>query len=175
MPIQTLIKQKTLAELKRDLFVGRKITLISAPDNPKNEKLNLTRFIISTQSNGVTLALNRDDKKDSFLELPKATLLEYVDDEITIYNAGKRALTPQEQAILDHAPSKLPENKEQAERDLLCDGSTTYWLDKRYFQEKKANYLKGMSMENGMRFNFHDKNITDESIKGTISLIYSLE
>ena len=48
--------QKSLADLKRALSLGTQVTLIKAPFEHRN--LNIPRYVVKTQGNGVYFALN---------------------------------------------------------------------------------------------------------------------
>ena len=164
--------QKTLAELKRALAAGTQVTMIKCQYEHRN--LNVPRYVVKTQSNGVQFALNKDDKKGSFFDYPKASLLEFIDDTFTVYTTGSRPLTAQEQSILNNQPSKRAENQKQVETDMLTDGSSMFYADKRYFNDLDAEYLNGHETVKGLRYDRNNKNILDESIKGEALYSYRI-
>lgn len=163
---------KTLSDLKRDLITGKTITMIyNQIDRPN--LLNLTRYIISKNTTGVKIGLQLSDTKGSFLEYPKkASLCEYGGKSLKIYNAGYRPLTEREQEILNNLPSHRKENEERAIQEALSDGSGLYYADKRYLKDLDSEYLSGHEIIRGLKYNYNDKNVMDETIKGTLSLEY---
>jgi hypothetical protein len=167
----------TLADLKRDLKNGTKIVLI----HPNTNKLiGIERYIIKTQTNSVSISPDKEAVKGSWLELPKAKLMEYYRDDkrqvniLHIYEPGYRDLTDEENRILTQRPSSLPENFEDVRHEMLTDGSRFYWLDKKYFQDIDMEYLEGHKMIRGLRYDFNKQMIKDENIKGDLVLSYEI-
>lgn len=163
---------KTLAQLKRDLVIGTKVTLIKSETMPDHRNLNVERFIIKTQGNGITLGLKKDDTKGSGMDYPKATGLEYIDDTFTLYTAGEREMTQQERDIIASAPSNRPENREQLEIEIMTDGSGLFYKDRAYYKEIDAQYLEGFETVRGLRRN--QETILDDKVKGKIDLQYKI-
>lgn len=161
---------KTLADLKRNLKIGVAMTMTKAEG--QNRLIGIKRYIVATQGNGIYLNADKEAKGGSFLDFPKASLLEYDGETLKIFDAGYRDLTPEEQAILDNKPSKRAENQKQAEIDMMTDGSTTFYMDKAYFDEKDANWYwretKGL-------YYVRNGKMRDASIKGTLCLAYKIE
>lgn len=162
---------KTFADLKRDLQVGKKLTMIYS-ENASSRLIGKVREIIATQSNGITLRTDNNAGK-SFLELTCASLTEYDGKTIKIYNIGKRDLTPEEKKILDNEPSRRKENEQQAVNDALSDGSSTYYMDKCYYKENNANWR--YDWDKGLKFDYNERKMYDKKIKGSLSLQYTLE
>ncbi len=167
---------KTFAQLKRDLQVGKKLTMtfnvLAESSEAIASRLNKPRFIVGTQTNGITLSESKDAPKGSFLELPRASLVEYEDNTIKVYDPAIRDLTEQEKDILKNIPSYLPENKEQCERDIMTDTNTTYWLDKRYTKEEDAEW--NWTTSKGLYYMRSEQKMRDASIKGDLSIVYTL-
>lgn len=165
----------TLAQLKRDLQVGKTLTMTYNSIQSGNylERLNKPRKIVKIQSNGIYLEVENTGK-GSFLELPKATLMDYNGKNLTIYETGYRDLTAEEKRIKDNEPSKRLENRQLLENDSMTDGSQMYWADKRYYKELKAEHLEGFKEVRGLYFDFNRQKIRDNSIKGEISLKYTI-
>ena len=163
---------KTLTQLKKDLQIGDKITLIEAPTMPNHRNLNTERYIVKKQGNGVYLSQQRDDKSGSFLEFPNAKLVEYEGDEIRVYDPRKRPLTEEEQLIWDHRPSTREENEEQRKMDALAGTSLMYWANKDYFYKKGMGHFN----ESTSRFIFHrhDMTMIDKQLKGEMVLRYQI-
>jgi len=129
---------KTFADLKRELQTGKTLTMTySSLEN--NRLLNIPRQIIGTQTNGISLKTDNKSGK-SFLSLPCASLTEYDGKIIKIYQPGKRDLTPEEKSILNNEPSNRKENEQIAINDALTDGSSTYYMDKRYYANNNAEW-----------------------------------
>ncbi len=162
----------TLAQLKRDLCKGKSLALVDAPTMPNHKNLNVKRYVVATQGNGVTLSPDVNAPRGSFMELPKASLVEYDGKTVKIYQGGKRLLTEEEQQVIDTMPSHQEANRELAERDIMTDGSTTYWMDKRHTKEHQADWYWETSR--GLRYDFNDKMMWDDSVKGQLELVYKL-
>lgn len=163
---------KTLAELKRELNIGDSITLIEAPTMPTHKWLNVKRFVVKKQGNGVYLSPNKTDTKGSFLEFTNAKLTEYDGKEIRVYQPGNREFTEQEKQALANCPSKRPENKEIVEHDIMCDMSTSYYMDEGYYRELGMSYLHyGRGTK---RVDWSTNTIVDEQIKGNLELRYTI-
>ena len=130
--------KKSLAELKRDAK-GQKIELkmkqagVWADGLP--ERLQGWRRAVNSNSNSITL-LNADGK-ESWLGLECASLVEYTDNSLTIYNAGLRELTAEEQRIMDgwKEKSNTKEFRERQWADAMTDGSSTYWAEVAYYRK----------------------------------------
>jgi adenylosuccinate lyase len=173
------MNMKTLSDLKRDLVVGTQLVMVYNHNTDTSERikslLNVPRYIIKKNTTGVVLSPDKDATKGSHLEYPaKATLCEYTGDTLSIYEAGIRPLTAQEQAIRDNVPSRRKENAEAVHNEMLTDGSGFYWKDKQYYKDNDAEYLAGHETVRGLRYNYNDQNIIDETIKGTLSLKYNI-
>lgn len=162
---------KTFADLKRDLVVGKTLTMTYSSFE-KNKLLNKPRKIIKVQTNGVYLE-TEGTKRGSFLAFPCASLTEYDGKTIKFYRVGKRPLTAQEKALIDNEPSRRLENKQLVKNDLLSDGSTTYYMDKKYYMENNANWR--WDYYKGLRLNFYEMNMYDNKIKGNLDLQYTIE
>jgi hypothetical protein len=153
---------KTFADLKRDLQVGRSLTLTFSGVG-KHKYLDVPRFVVKIQSNGVYLNEDKDATTGSFLDLPRASQVEYFEDgRLNVYEVGKRDLTEEEKSIINNCPSKMPENAERCKIDMLTDGSSMYWADKRYFVSKGREDL----------LHIYKEVIKDNRIKGRLILSY---
>jgi hypothetical protein len=155
---------KTLADLKRALTLGTQVTMITCQYPHRN--LNVPRYVVKTQSNGVEFAVGKDDKRGSFFDFPKASLLDFKDDIFTIYTTGTRPLTEHEQHILDNRPSKRPENQKRVEIDMLSDGTSMYYADERHFKAHNAEYLRGHDTIKGLRYDYNTGMIKDDNLRG---------
>lgn len=162
---------KTLADLKRDLQIGTKLTMTHGI---RNKLVGIPRYVVTKQGNGVSLSEDPKATRGSFLELPRASLVEYDGKTIRVYTTGSRPLTAEEQRILDNEPSKRPENAEHVKMDMMADMNWCYWHDKTYHKENGTEYLSGHETIRGLRYNFNDKTVYDETLKGELSLEYTI-
>lgn len=160
---------KTLADLKRKLQVGTELTMIY--NSVGTKKMPWKRKVIATQSNGVSLIDPTDStSKKSFLEFPKASLLEVTDKGFKIFEAGRRDLTTEEKSII----ANEPKDKKQEEIDLMSDGSAMFWRRKRYYIEKGFEYLYIGDKNKHIDSNDRTK-VIDSSVKGKLSLEYAFD
>jgi hypothetical protein len=159
---------KSLADLKRDITKTKQIILLREPDNPRIfEKIQGTSFKLKKVNGGFT-----------YLEIPKATLLEYDGTTVKIYEPGIRELTAEEQKIRDDEPK----DDEQFRIDMLSDGNTMFYRKQRYYKETGLFYLFGTEKEQGKRLT-NNKGadgivkpmIEDDNIKGKLSIEYELK
>ena len=164
---------KTLADLKRDLKIGSSLTLTQS-EVWTHKFLNISRYVTKTQWNGVYLNTDKNGKGGSFLELPKASLVEYDNDTIKVYYSWYRECTNEENSIRDNAPSRLPENKERAIMEAMTDGSGLYYLDKSYFAKSNAPWMSWHDTIRGQHYDYNRKMVRDDNIKGILSLSYVL-
>lgn len=165
---------KTLSDLKRDLQIGDSLTLVEAPTMPDHKSLNLKRYVVKKQGNGVYLNADINAKTGSFLEFTNAKLTEYDGETIKTYQAGTRPMTEDEQRVFNNKPSQRPENKEKIEMELMTDSNGSYWLDKEYLKEQGMEYL--MSGGSSTRsLNYRNMTIRDEQLKGQLELSYIVE
>lgn len=164
---------RPLAELKRNLQIGNSLTLVESPDLPNHRGLNVKRYIVKKQGNGVYLNPDKQAKNGSFLEFNNAKLTEYDGEEIRTYKPGKRELTEDERRIYNNRPSQRKENEKLLERDILGDGSTTYWMDKKYLSDNNMSYI--FDHDGSKRYDYNSDMIIDEQIKGDLSLRYIIE
>ena len=79
-------------------------------------------------------------------------------------------MTPAEKEIRDGYEKQR--DKEQEKRDLMTDGSASYWQAVRYFKERGAEYLKGDKAEKGMKYEYSTGLVHDERVKGELVLEY---
>lgn len=167
---------KTFADLKRDLIVGKTLTMtfnsLEGSSETIKKRIGVARKILKTQTNGITLEFEEGSGKGSFLELPCASLIEYDGKTIKIYKPGKRELTENEKTLLEGEPSNRKENEELNRIDMLTDSSRTYRMDKLYYMNNDANWRWGW--HKGLRFDINDKKMWDKKIKGELELEYIL-
>ena len=162
---------KTLADLKRDLKIGDSITLVESPLRPDHKFLNIKRYVVKKQGNGVYLNPDKNATKGSFLEFKNAKLTEYDGKTIKTFLVGSRNLTEQELRVFNNKPSKRAENQELLEQDMLTDMNTTYYMDKKYLRENNMEYLMS-STGLTKRLDYNNMIIIDEQVKGGLELSY---
>lgn len=173
---------KTLADLKRDLFIGSCLTLISRRGWTEGRNIGIKRYVVKKNTVGFYLNKDKNATKGSYLDWPKASLLEYENSTIKIYQAGKRPLTNEEKSILKNEP----QDQKQDGIDALSDGSIMFYRRKKYYLDhKKFYYLFGVSKHRGRRLihgtkatidndTFSDWFIVDDDVKGKIGLTYNV-
>lgn len=162
---------QTFADLKRKLQVGTSIKMIfSKIENSK--KLNVVRYVVKTQGNGVYLNEDKNATKGSFLELPRASLINFEGNILEIYTPLKRPLNEEEQKIWDNQP----QDEKQQELDLMTDTNIMFYRRKHYFKECGFGYLfyekdasKRITFEAGKPF------IWDRNLKGDLDLKYEIQ
>ena len=167
---------KSLAELKREAKSGtlEGRMLIRGGSNDIPERLKNWRKIVA--SNSVSIFFQMDDGNVSELRLPRASLVEYDGEKLTVYYAGFRDLTVEEQRVIDGWKEKsiTPEFKARAEMDALTDGSSTYWEEVVYFNKSGYEYLMGMKEQRGMKYDYNRRQVRDAKIKGSMCMQYEI-
>jgi hypothetical protein len=169
---------KTLAQLKRDAKTGKlsgeMIVRFGKTEIP--ERLKGIRPIVD--ANTVSIKFQNADGKKSDLPIECASLVEYDDVNmlLTIYSAGYRELTADEQRIKDEWQEvcSTEKYKNQAHTDIISDGSQTYYQKKYFFEDRGYGYLMGYKKEKGMIFDSNTGKVKDNKIKGNIELQYKL-
>ena len=163
---------KTLAELKRDAKSGNLFAEMIEFHGSKEipERIRGKRKIVDANSVGISF-LNADGKK-SELRIEAASLVEYNNENIIVYEAGLRDLTVDEQTMFDKW--ELKRDRKQEEIDMLSDGSTSYWSERLFFRDVGYEYLLGCEKSQGKKYDFNTKKVYDNKIRGNVSLKYLL-
>ena len=157
---------KTLADLKRECL-GKTLLLKERWGKPENKN----RIVIGVKSNSIVL--QTEEGKKSYLEMPKASLLEYDGKNIKIYEPGTRALTPEEQRIR----SNDPKDPEQDRIDMMSDGSTMFYRRQHYYKQVGYEYLFTSSRTHNGKYLTYAAGvpmIRDDALKGKLSLVYEV-
>lgn len=149
----------TFAELKRYLQPGVKLLKIEEWNKPVAPEAQM-REVVKVQTNAVVF--KTPTKPASWLNWDAASLMEINDEGFSLYFAGSRDLTPDEQAVMDARPI----DKEQSMRDAMTDGSVMFWREKSYYAHCKYPYLWGMETIRGKKYDFNTGKIIDNTIKG---------
>lgn len=163
---------KSLADFKRILVPGQKFLLKSRFGKPVDTP---TRVVAQVQSNAVKFKVAGTDgnERDSWLEFPKASLLEFDGRNVRIYSSGLRDLTDEERRLVE----KEPKDAEQDRVDMMTDGSTMFYRRKAYYRSVGKEYLFGGSKpEKGMLLTWQggERKIRDDKVKGDVSLEYEV-
>ena len=167
---------KSLAEFKREAksgeLEGKMLIRYGSSDIP--EKFKNWRRIVT--SNSVSVFFQTDNGEISQLSLPQASLVEYDGDKLTVYYAGYRDLTAEEQRVMDgwKEKSSTPEFQAQANVDALTDGSSTYWAKVTYFRKAGLEYLMGAKEQRGMVYDYNLRQVRDAKIKGPVCMQYAI-
>lgn len=173
---------KTRAELIRNAKSGEfTFELIERYGSRKlNVLLQGKRTVEEIQTNGFYLVDNEGRK--SFLNIPKASLIEYDGDELKIYNPGLRSMTDKEKSVMEEweVITETDDFKRKKVADMLSDGNSTFREKTRFFESKNMLYLignkdKGMELDLWKYLGGEEKCIRDEKIKGDVILVYRVE
>lgn len=164
--------KKSLAQLKRDAKTGNlKVEMVERFGNTDiPESLQGIRTAIKSNTQGITFKNSKGGTSE--LRIESASLLEYTDKEIVVYNPGTRELTADEQNIFDQWEAKR--DKKQEEIDLLTDGSNSYWKRKHFFIDNGYEYLLGHEKKQGKKYDFNTGKVLDNTIKGDVILRYKI-
>lgn len=162
---------KTLAQLKRDAATGRMILTLIERFGGSDEKhipdrMKGARKVIGL--NTVALKLLNHDGKESELRYGAASLIEYDDDVLTVYNPGMRELTDQERDVLRQAQEKC--NEYTAKYPY----SDTYWIRKSFFEKSECPWMAGFEIIKGRKYDPCRNMVLDKAVKGDVILKYSV-
>ena len=171
-------KLLTLAQLKRDVKSEKLegLMVIRCGKSPVPEKYNKWRKIVPV--NTKDFGFVNDDGKISHLSYPKASLLEYYDnDSLLIFDPGYRELNTKEQNIIDrwNTIEKTDEYKKLVDLDLQRDTNISYFKKINFFKDNDVEYLVSLSnKKRGMVGAFVDGKlmVRDEKVKGELSMVY---
>lgn len=171
-------KQLTLAQLKRDITSEKLegLMILRCGDSLIPEKYNKWRKIVPVNTRDFGFV--NDDGKISHLSYPKASLLEYYDNNILrIFDAGYRELNAKEQSVVDkwRAIKQTDEYKKLADLDLQMDTNISYFKKLNFFKENEVEYLiSSLHKKRGMVGVFVDGKliVRDEKVKGELSMVY---
>lgn len=168
---------KTLADLKREAKSGTlEGKFIHHSQFGENLPMRLQGWRKLVDSNSVAIFFLTSDGKKSELRLDKASLVEYDGKTLTVFNAGYRDLTEEEQGVMNawKEKSSTPQFKAQEEADALTDGSSTYWAKVAHFSKAGREYLMGFTKQRGMKYDFNTGKVHDDKIKGAVCMQYKI-
>ena len=164
-------KLLTLAQFKRDAATG-KMGLQLLERYGKKVEDDYICPVVEVLSRCVKL--KKKDGSLSWLDLDYASLVEYDGDTLKVYSVGLRELNDTEKAVMN-GWKKLSDNdeyREQAYRDMMTDGSTTFYKEKSYFDNSSCPYL--FSEQNGKKYDYNTGKLYDPKIKGDCILKYKV-
>lgn len=160
----------SLAELKRQARAGKiKFELTERFGKTGEEIPDFCRGIRAVaRVNTVAIILVTADGKESELRFNGAKLVEYDGKSLTIYAAGERDVTPEEQAVLNEA-------QKIRERHLKVNpyGNSDFWACKQYFENSPCPWMAGYETVRGKRYNYNGK-VVDNSVRGRAILRYTI-
>jgi hypothetical protein len=163
-------KVLTLAQFKRDAKTGHMgLELVERYGKKENKRQIVP--VVKVQAEGVVL---KRDNKESYLDIPFASLVEYTGETLKVYDMGKRPLNDLELRVLNEW-RKIENTKEYIERariDVLTDSSLTYYREKKFFESSPCPYLFISSKR--FRYNKGDTFIYDAQVKGKCILKYNV-
>jgi hypothetical protein len=84
---------------------------------------------------------------------------------------GYRDLTEEEKFHLNQMNNLCTE--EEKLNDMLTDGNTQYWREIKYAREHNIEYLLGYEEKQGKKYNWNNKMVRDNNVRGT--KLYSFE
>lgn len=159
----------TLSDLKRLIKVGTKMTL-TYPDGGVFRK----EVVIVNATQIACTSPDMEGKKPSYLSWPAATLVDARNDGFDIYDDGVRDMTPEERKAWDGRPI----DKEQSMTDMMTDGTTMYYREKKYFMDKGMKHLLCYHTGASEKITHSEKDkqgyprINTNKVKGKLSLSY---
>jgi hypothetical protein len=158
---------QTLADLKRRMIPGVRLIIVSRFGQPVPLE-TAERELVKAQTN--SWCFKTPQKPATWLDIPKASLLEITENGFKIYGTGSRPLNAHEKALKDGY--EAIRDRKQEEIDIMSDGSAAYYQEKAYYHKHDANYLMGHEKQRGMVYDYNTGLIKDDSIKGKLELEY---
>ena len=163
-------KRMTLAQLKRDANSGCLVLEMMERFGDTGEQIpeRLRGKRPVTRSNSIGIFLRNMSGEESELRLCNAKLTEYTGDELVIYGAGYRDVTPQEQAVLDGIKRIL------AERADEYNGG--FWQAKQFAMESDCPWMwvYGTGAINGKRYDLCSGRVLDHAVRGDVAIRYKV-
>lgn len=161
----------TLAELKREAKAGKiKFEMIERYGKTGDEIPEYCRGIREVaRVNTVAIILVTAEGKESELRFDSAKLVEYDGKSLTIYAAGERDVTAEEQAVLDGAQKIM-------DRHLKVNpyGDGGFWECEQFYKNSPCPWMSGYKTVRGKRYNNYNGKVVDNSVKGRAILRYTI-
>lgn len=164
-------KLLTLAQFKRDAATGKMGLELLERFGKKSEDFYICPVVEVHQK---FVVLKKKDGRTSQLDLNYASLVEYDGETLKVYSVGLRELTDLEKSVMDgwKKITDTEEYKEQAYRDAMTDGSSTYYKDKGYFMNSPCPYLY---LDDGdKKYDYNTGKVYDPKVKGNCILKYKV-
>lgn len=161
----------TLAQFKRDAGTGKMGLQLLERFGKKVEDFYICPVI---EVHNKFVVLKKKDGRTSQLDLDYASLVEYDGEMLKVYSIGLRDLTDLEKSVMDgwKKITDTEEYKEQAYRDVMTDGSSTFYKDKYYFENSPCPYL--YLEQNGKKYDYSTGKVYDPKVKGNCILKYKV-
>lgn len=161
----------SLAELKRQARAGKiKFEMIERYGKTGDEIPEYCRGIREVaRVNTVAIILVTADGKESELRFDSAKLVEYDGKSLTIYAAGERDVTAEEQAVLDGAQKIM-------NRHLKVNpyGDGGFWECEQFYKNSPCPWMSGYKTVRGKRYNNYNGKVVDNSVRGRAILRYTI-
>ena len=157
----------SLAQFKRDAATGKMGLELLERFGKKSEDHYICP-VVEVCSKSVKL--KKKDGRISTLDLDYASLGEI----LKVYSIGLRDLTDLEKSVMEgwKKITDTDDYKEQAYRDALTDGSSTYYKDVQYFKNSPCPYL--YLDNNDKRYDYNTGKVYDPKVKGNCILKYKV-
>lgn len=133
----------------------------------------LPRTVSKIQSNAIVLNAPENYSKVSWLEFPPASLVEYNRKYLRIYRTGLRFYTEEEKAAL--LGWEQQRNIEAEQMDAISGSNSQLYRQDAYWKEIGMPYMYLMSMVRGLKRDFTENLVQDNSIKGELALEYKVD
>lgn len=164
-------KLLTLTQFKRDAATGKMGLQLLERHGKKVEEDYICPVIEVHQK---FIKLRKKDGVESSLDLDYASLVEYDGEYLKVFSIGLRELTDLEKSVMEgwRKITDTDEYKEQAYRDAMTDGSSTFYKDVHYFKNSPCPYLY---LDNGdKRYDYNTGKVYDPKVKGNCMLKYKV-
>lgn len=172
--------KKSLAQLKRDAKSGTLVMEMVERFGKTGEdippRLRGPRPLVD--ANSVAIMFRCRDGQISEYHIPRASLVDYDDDFLTVYRFGHRPMTEAEAAALEEWKQVQQSERYQqlSYSDAMTDGSSTYWWWKSFWKEKGMPYMACYSVEdgNGRYYDAGINEVWDLNVRGEVEIRYRI-
>ena len=158
----------SLAQFKRDASTGH-MGLELIERYGKKETKSVIVPVVKVLTDSVIL---KRGNKESYLDIPFASLVEYTGTTLKVFDKGKRPLIEKERFVLSEWKKieSTPKFQERMRVDVLTDGSFTFYQEKNFFEISPCPYLFNDSRR--FRYTKGQDYIFDAQVKGECILKY---
>lgn len=172
--------KKTLAQLKRDAKNGNLVLEMVERFGKTGEdippRLRGPRPLVD--SNSVAIMFRCQDGAISEYRIPRASLVDYEDDFLTVYRHGHRPLTEAEAAALEEwkQVQQTEHYQQLSYSDAMTDGSSTYWWWKHFWHDKGMDYMACYDLDsgNGRYYDASINQVWDLNVRGDVEIRYRI-